>query len=128
MGKEGYMRKFVSVVLVLSLALGGCASTTTFKSNPIGADVYVDNMRIGKTPCEYSDAAIMGTSKPVKLSLEGFKPVDTVIRKEKAQIWPIIGTFLFVVPVFWMLGYQDEYRFDLEKVEKPVSQSTGDRK
>ena len=95
--------------------MDGCASTTTFKSQPIGADVYIDNVKIGKTHCQYSETAIMGSSKPVKIVMEGYKPLETVIRKEKAQTGPIIGTCLFVLPVFWMLGYQDEYNYILDK-------------
>jgi hypothetical protein len=109
----GVMKKII--VLLSLFALIGCASTTTFKSQPIGADVYIDNVRIGKTPCQYSDSAIMGTSKPVKIVMEGYKPLETVIRKEKAQVGPIIGSILCPLPIFWMLGYQDEYNYMLEK-------------
>lgn len=111
---EGDMKKLFTSLIIM--VLSGCASTTAFKSEPMGADVYIDNVKIGKTPCEYSDSAIMGSSKPVRISKEGYKPLDSVIRKEKPQIGPIIGTCLVVVPVFWMLGYQDEYYYTLEKI------------
>jgi hypothetical protein len=111
------MKKFIALLLLFAFV--GCASMTTFKSEPLGADVFVDNVKIGKTPCQYSDSAILGTSKPVKIAMEGYKPLETVIRKEKAKVLPIIGTFLFGVPVLWILGYQNEYNYMLEKNTLP---------
>ena len=107
------MKRFI--VLFSLFALVGCASTTTFKSEPIGADVYIDNVKICKTPCQYSDTAIMGASKPVKVVMEGYKPLETTIRKEKAQVGPILGTFLTPLSFIWILGYQDEYNYILDK-------------
>jgi hypothetical protein len=109
----GIMKRFI--VLFSLFALVGCASTTTFKSEPIGADVYIDNVKICKTPCQYSDTAIMGSSKPVKVVMEGYKPLETTIRKEKAQVGPILGTFLTPLSFIWILGYQDEYNYILDK-------------
>lgn len=107
------MKSFI--VLFSLVTLVGCASTTTFKSEPIGADVYIDNVKICKTPCQYSDTAIMGSSKPVKVVMEGYKPLETRIRKEKAQVGPIIGSLFCPIPILWILGYQDEYNYILEK-------------
>ncbi len=103
------------IVLFSLFASVGCASTTTLKSEPIGADVYVDNVKIGKTPCQYSDTSIMGSSRPVKIVLVGYKPLETTIRKEKAQIGPIIGSLFCPVPILWILGYKDEYNYILDK-------------
>ncbi len=107
------MKSFI--VLFSLFTLVGCASTTTFKSEPIGADVYIDNVKICKTPCQYSDTAIMGSSKPVKVVMEGYKPLETTIRKEKAQVGPDKGSLFCPIPILWILGYQDEYNYILEK-------------
>ncbi len=107
------MKKLVAGIVMLVLC--GCASTTMIKSQPEGAIVFIDGIQKGVTPLEYSDADVMGSFKNLRLELAGYKPINAIIRKDKAQIGPIIGTCLFVVPAAWMLGYQKEYDFNLEK-------------
>lgn len=93
----------------------GCASTTTIKSRPDGATVYMDNIKIGATPIRYSDTALAGTTKSLKLTKDGYKPLETVIRKSEFQWGPLIGGLLVLFPFIWILGYPDIYEFDLEK-------------
>ena len=90
----------------------GCASTTTIKSRPDGATVYMDNIKIGATPMQYSDTALAGTTKSLKLTKDGYKPLETVIRKSEFQWGPLIGGLLVLFPFIWILGYPDIYEFE----------------
>jgi hypothetical protein len=96
--------------------LMGCASQTLIKSRPEGAEVYIDNIRKGTTPLVYSDTAVLGTTKPIQLKKEGYRTLDTVIRKDQFKAGPCIGGVLVLVPFLWVLGYPDQYEFDLEKL------------
>ena len=93
----------------------GCASTTTIKSRPDGATVYVDNVKIGTTPMQHSDTDIAGSTRSLKLTKEGYKPLETTIRKNELQWGPLIGGLLVFIPFIWILGYPGTYDFELEK-------------
>lgn len=97
----------------------GCASTTNVKSRPEGAEVFVDNVRIGITPIQYSDTAIAGSTKALKIKKEGYRPFETVLRKSEFQVGPCIGGALVLFPFIWVLGYPETYEFELEKLPEP---------
>ena len=94
--------------------LSGCASTTLIHSKPEGAKVYIDNLSQGTTPLEYADTAIAGTEKPIRLEKDGYENLETVIRKDKFQVGPMIGGILILFPFVWILGYPETYEFELE--------------
>ena len=113
------LRKAISILLVMIL-LGGCVSRTLIKSFPEGATVFIDSINEGVTPLVYSDMAVTGTEKKLRLEKEGYKPLETEITKDKFQVLPCIGTVLCIFPVVWLFGYPEEQTFKLEKLpDKP---------
>ena len=108
------MKKKVIVLLTAFLFLFGCSSTTIIKSSPPGAKLYLDGNYKGVTPCTHSDKALMGMSKIVLMKKEGYKGFTGIIKKEEAQLGPIIAGFFIIVPWLWALGYPDEYTFEME--------------
>lgn len=110
--------KIVNLLAFLALSnllLAGCASTTQIKSVPSGAMLYVDNVKQCETPCAYSDTAIAGSAKPIKLKKAGYKDFESVIRKSEFQVGPCIGGIFAAVPFLWVLGYPEHYEFEMEK-------------
>ncbi|NTW07435.1 MAG: PEGA domain-containing protein [Syntrophaceae bacterium] len=131
-----FCRIFIFFFAFIFLCVG-CASTTTIKSRPDGANVYIDNVKAGVTPLAYSDTAIAGSTKALKLKKDGYMPLETVIRKSEFQIGPCIGGLLVLFPFVWILGYPESYEFELEKTiepektgqaEKPVLPEVGKNK
>lgn len=110
------LRKTLSAAMVLSFLLASCASHTVIKSYPAGANAYIDNVKIGVTPLEYSDYAVAGTEKVLRLEKEGYKPLETVITKDRFQPLPCVGTVLCLFPIVWIYGYPEEQTFELEKL------------
>jgi hypothetical protein len=109
----------IVALVALAALVSGCASSTVIRSRPEGASAYIDNVEKGTTPLEYSDTAIAGTVKPLRLVKEGYKPLDTVIRKDQFQVGPCIGGVLLLFPFIWILGYQDTYEFELVPEKAP---------
>ncbi|MBW2661926.1 MAG: PEGA domain-containing protein [Deltaproteobacteria bacterium] len=107
--------------VVLNFFAVGCASKTLIKSRPEGAEVYIDNVRKGVTPLQYSDTAIAGSSKTLKLKKKGYRDFETKLRKSEFQVGPCIGGALVLFPFVWILGYQEEQEFELEKLEEKQS-------
>ena len=113
---EGIKAMSMRIVSLIALTgfICGCASTTVIRSRPEGAIAYLDNIRLGPTPQKYSDTAILGTTKQLRLEKEGFMPLNTVIRKDQFAIGPCIGGLFVLVPFLWVEGYPDAYEFTLE--------------
>ena len=124
-GKKSH-RIFIYVFTSMFLFIS-CASTTNIKSRPDGAEVYIDNIKVGVTPLTYSDTAIAGTTKALKLKKEGYTPLDTVIRKSEFQVGPCIGGFFVLFPFIWILGYPENYDFELGKIPVPGKQGQGEK-
>lgn len=104
----------LALIVIAAFMVSSCASPTVIRSRPDGAEVYIDNIKQGTTPLNYSDTAILGTSKAIRLKKDGYKMLDTMIRKDTFQVGPCIGGALVGIPFLWVLGYQDAYEFQLE--------------
>ncbi len=117
--KKGSVLKVIIYIFCSIFLFMGCASTTNIKSRPEGAETFVDNVRIGVTPIRYSDTAIAGTTKALKMKKEGYRPFETVLRKSEFQVGPCIGGVLVFFPFIWILGYPETYEFELEKLPEP---------
>jgi len=109
------MKKLVVLAMVFFF-LCGCASTTLLKSNPSGAKIQVDGQVVGETPQFYTDKAVAGTSKTVTLKKEGYKNLDSYIKREKFSVPNLIGGIFLLVPFVWILEYPSQYNFKMEKL------------
>jgi len=114
--KNTKISKVLICLFLLIFFLMGCASKTLIKSRPPGAEVYIDNVRKGVTPLHYSDTAIAGATKALKLKKEAYRNFEGVIRKSEFQVGPCIGGVLVLFPFIWILGYPEQYEFELEKL------------
>ncbi len=108
--------KGMTVLVALCFLVVGCSSSTLINSRPEGAAVYIDGVRMGLTPYKYSDMAPLGTSKSLRLEKPGYKPLNTVIRKDEFKVGPCIGGVLVFFPFIWLLGYPNMYELPLESI------------
>ncbi len=109
------MKKKVIVLVTAVFFLVGCSSSTMIKSNPPAAKLYIDGLYKCETPCTHSDTAAAGSSKTVLLKKEGYKDTTGTIKKEKLAVGPLIGGIFLLFPFIWLLGYESEYTFEMEK-------------
>ena len=109
------MKKLIAVAMVFFF-LFGCASTTLIKSNPPGAKLQVDGQSVGETPYFYTDKAVAGTTKGIILKKEGYKEVNSAIKREKLSVPILIGGIFLIVPLAWVLEYPSQYNFEMEKL------------
>jgi hypothetical protein len=108
------------ILIVILTLLASCSSVTVLTSAPEGARVYVQDQPVGYTPYTYTDTKIVGTATPIRLELEGYKPLTTVlVRNEEIDIAPIIGGFCFAWPLWlWSMKYQPMHLYELVPAEK----------
>ncbi|NLT02305.1 MAG: PEGA domain-containing protein [Bacteroidales bacterium] len=106
--------RLVSVLLVVSLLVAGCSSTTLIQSKPNGAKVYMDGQYVGETPYSHTDTRIVGSSTMIKLVKEGYKPyITTMTRNEEVDVSAIIGGLFFAFPYLWTMKYQPFHTYEL---------------
>lgn len=108
--------RMVTCIVLFCFFVVGCSSATLITSQPEGASVYLDGVRMGVTPYRYSDTAPLGATKQLRLEYPGYKPTTSVIRKDEFKVGPCIGGVLFLFPFIWLMGYPDAYGFQLEKI------------
>jgi len=114
--EERAMMKRVLAVAILIPFVTACASATTIRSFPSGAKVYLNGEYVGETPVVHEDMEIAGSSKKVKLTHDGYRDQVGTIRKEELKVMPlVVGLCCLLIPLLWVTGYPDEYRFVLEK-------------
>ena len=119
--------RITGLILILAILASGCASSTVLTTTPAESDVYVQGQRLGKTPYTYSDRKIIGASTLVTFKKDGYEAYNTTIRKnKKLNVGALISGLLFVWPLFWVLGYDKAYSYDLDEVAvstQPVAQA-----
>ena len=107
----------------MSSFLVGCSSTTVLHSKPEGAKVYLDNCYVGTTPYKHKDMKIVGSTTPLRLTKDGYEPLETHLAKdEKADIGAIVGGVFFLFPFLWTMEYQPEHFYDLAPVAPHAAQ------
>jgi hypothetical protein len=83
-------RKGIAIILAMALvpALSGCATVLTgskdtiaFNTNPAGADLYIDGIKICTTPCETSVKRSIN-DKDVEFRLDGYRTKVVTLDKE----------------------------------------------
>lgn len=111
------------LLLVCVAALGACGHqqrTLSITSEPAGAMVWVNDVQLGRSPCE-SDFTFFGTYD-VRLSLEGYEPIATKAEAEVPFVeQPVIDLIAAVIP-----GTR-RTRIEWHYVLTPAAEQAGDR-
>ncbi len=108
-----------SALFLLGFALiafmSSCASTTLITTDPPGAEVYVNDEYLGRSPVVYEDERIVFSDNVVRIKKEGYEELtDYFSRDEVPNVGAIVGGF-FVWPIWlWALEYKPEHHYKLE--------------
>lgn len=114
-------KQFISLSLLGAL-LAGCTSTTVIKSSPQGAKVYLDNVYKGTTPYTQKDSKIVGAKTPLRLTMDGYQPLETHLTKdEKTNVGAIVGGCFVLFPFLWTQGYDPEHMYELTPISAPAA-------
>ena len=109
--------KTASIILAFSVLFASCSSTTLIQTNPSGAKVYMNEEYKGVTPLSYSDTKIVGSATSVRLELEGYESLNTILsRDEAADVGAIIGGVFFLFPFLWTMKYNPLHTYELRPI------------
>lgn len=107
--------KSISLILVASIMLSSCASTTLIQSTPGEAKVYLNDEWVGNTPYSMRDKKIVGTRTDVRIEKEGYETLYTSIRRnEEVSAGAIVGGIFFVLPYLWIMKYKPTHTYELK--------------
>ncbi len=106
------MRQLLSLLLACTM-LSACATSTTIRSQPLGAKAYVDEQYLGETPVRFSDSSPFWTKRQLLLKKDGYQDKSVPLSKNELRVGPLIGTILVLVPVFWLFGYPNDFTFEM---------------
>lgn len=105
----------VSILMAATILLTSCASHTTIRSVPSGANLYLDSEPVGKTPYRHSDTKIVGSTIHVRLEKEGYEPLITTFSKnEEVHVGAVIGGLFFFFPYLWIMKYKHSRIYELQ--------------
>ena len=111
------LNPIVSQILVCSILLSSCVSTTVIQSNPSGAKVYLNGEPIGVTPYTHQDTKLVGSTTTLKLEKEGYAPLNTYFtRNEEVDLGAVIGGVFVLVPFLWTMKYKPTHNYDLTPI------------
>ena len=80
------MKSKLPALIVLLAFLNACAPhQALIQSEPPGAIVRVDGEVIGQTPTHYDYALSNGSQHQVKISRQGYEPLDMTIKADKTD-------------------------------------------
>lgn len=114
MKKQSVLVKATSLMLAASVLLTSCVSTTLIQSVPSGAKVYLNGEPVGVTPYTHSDTKIVGTTTMVKLTMDGYDPLNTSFsRAEEVDPGAIICGFIAFFPFLWTMKYKSTHTYEL---------------
>lgn len=109
--------KTASIIVAFSVLFASCSSTTLIQTNPSGAKVYMNEEYKGVTPLSYSDTKIVGSATSVRLELEGYESLNTILsRDEAADVGAIIGGVFFLFPFLWTMKYNPLHTYELRPI------------
>ena len=111
------LKRSMTLLLAASVLLTGCAQTVRLNTEPEGADIYVNNIYVGKSPTTYRarsgtpDTAYVRIEKPGYVAVRN-ATIDKTYRADISLLWLIPG----IIPYF-IAGaqYENDYLFALKR-------------
>ena len=110
-------RNRAAALVVLAALVIGCRQTTTIRTVPEGADVFVNSVRLqDKSPAPFESRTGFPSTARIKVDLDGYKPLRDVpleksYRADLSLLWLIPG----IIPYFFTARFDDEITLELEK-------------
>lgn len=99
---------------VIMISMIGCSTLVTIDSEPRGADLYINNKKVGQTPYSAKLDDLVSKEYHVILKKEGYKDCHGVLEKE-IKIGALIGGVLILVPFLWCYGPAPFHNYILQE-------------
>ncbi len=113
--KNFQLIKFSPAVLFVLLIISGCMSSTIIETNPPEADVYLNDIYVGKSPVVMSDYKLSMMCTDVRIEKSGYEPIFTrICRDEEIDMGAAVAGFIFFYPWVWIFEYYPVHSYQLK--------------
>jgi len=103
-----------AALLLTIVAVVGCSTMVRIETEPPGADVYVNDVKIGKSPVEQEYSNFVGNEYYVRIERKGYRTIRTKLDKE-FKVGAFVGG-LFIWPIWlWVWGPSEMHYYELER-------------
>jgi PEGA domain len=82
------MKPLVAMALAVTFLSVGCSHTVNFKSEPPGAEVYIDGQKVGTTPFAYEEKTA-GSGQVEVIAKQGGKEKKTTVLRNNLAAMPV---------------------------------------
>ncbi len=115
MKKKTFVIKGLAITLIASILLTSCVSSTVIQSKPSGANLYINDEPVGKTPYNYNDKKIVGSFNNIRLEKEGYETFYTSFsRDEELNVGALVGGIFLLFPFLWIMDYKPNHIYELK--------------
>lgn len=105
------MAQAARLAMLVSLALStGCASLSTFNTDPPGAKLYVNGRYLGQTPVQFTSPRSFGHRYHVQLMKDGYQAQDFYLDSRLSWVMGYLAP-LFPPLLFW--GWALDHTYDV---------------
>lgn len=103
------------VLVLLTLLVVSCTSSTVIRSSDPDARIYVNGEYVGTGHAHYSDEKVAFSRNEVELRKEGCRSEHYSFRRnEEADIGAIIGGIFLTVPYLWATEYKGHRAYEFQ--------------
>ncbi|HRW25369.1 MAG TPA: PEGA domain-containing protein [Spirochaetia bacterium] len=102
----------IAIASIMAISMVGCSTMVTIQSEPPGADIILNNQKVGTTPFAVNLSDFVFTSYDVTLKKDGYADYHGRLAKE-AKVGAIIGGVFIGLPLLWCYGPQPYQTFYL---------------
>ena len=109
------MKIFKTIVMIaVIVAVVGCSTLVRIETEPANADVYVNDVKIGKSPVEQEYSNFVGNEYYVRIEKDGYRTIRAKLDKE-FKVGAFVGG-LFIWPIWlWVWGPSEMHYYELER-------------
>lgn len=111
------MKRAIAGLVLVPFLITSCVTGTnvTFESNPPGAQVYLDNRPIGRTPVSHRIGNGFWVDPQIRVELDGYLPVTDRLEKEIKAVNLVFGLLLWVPAYLWVWGPKSNQYYTLRE-------------
>lgn len=114
----------LAVLLIFGgLISTGCASTILLRSEPQGAEIYVDGRSWGTSPVKYTDRRMAGAVHKIELRLEGYETLHATFKRNGDTNVPAAVGGICLFPLFWVFDYPATALYRLQPIDEDLRPS-----
>lgn len=129
MEKLRLFKSGTALIMAIAILFSSCSSTTTIKSSPDNAKLYLNDEYVGTTPYKHTDTKVLGSVTHIRIEKNGYETFTTImVKDEEVNPGAIVGGLFLLFPFIWTLEYKPNHFYELKEVGNYVEKQNPTKK